>query len=103
MSDTSDLLQAALLVTLSCAFYFMSKSVRRVVSSIFNRPGQHTIIVRHADHQINIAAARSGEVEQTIARIIAAKTIPAQRKPVTDAESTARRGRHRMEKRPGDG
>jgi hypothetical protein len=101
MSGTSDLLQTALPVTLSCVF-LASRSVRGVVSSIFNRPGQHTIIVRHADHQINVEAARSGEVEQTIARILATKTIPPQRKPVDDGKSSEKRGRHRIAKRPGD-
>jgi len=100
MSDTSDLLQTVLPVTLSCIF-LKSRSVRYVVLSIFNRPLQHTIIVRTADRQTNIEEARTGDLEQTIARILAMKTVPSQHVPDDGRNSSEKRGRHRTTKRSG--
>lgn len=98
MSVKTDLAQTVPIVALCGVFLLKSRLARQVVSSIFIEPKLHTIIVRHADRQINIEAARSGEVEETVSRILAMKTVPTPRMPVNDVKAGHKRGRHRTTK-----
>lgn len=65
MSSTSDLATSIPFVVAAVSLLGL-KSVRSIISSIFERPKQHTIIVRHANNEIKLEGASSATIEQVL-------------------------------------
>jgi hypothetical protein len=66
VSSTSDLLASSPFVIAAAAATIGSNTIRSLISAIFERPKQHSIIVRHANREIKIEAASSATVEQVM-------------------------------------
>jgi hypothetical protein len=70
VSSTSDLLASAPFVIAAAAAAIGSSTIRSLISAIFERPKQHTIIVRHADREIKLEAASNANIEQVMEALL---------------------------------